>query len=52
MLGNIKVGDGVIIEDTALVNRPIKPYTRVAGIPAKELEKLDENTDYIYTPYR
>lgn len=38
--GNIKVGDYSIVNPGAVVTKPVAPYTRVGGVPAKFLSKL------------
>ena len=35
ILGNIRVGDGAIINAGSVVTKEILPYTQVSGIPAK-----------------
>lgn len=38
VLGNILIGDGSIINAGSVVTKPVKPYTRVGGVPAKLIE--------------
>mmetsp|Transcript_9838 Transcript_9838/g.18518 ORF Transcript_9838/g.18518 Transcript_9838/m.18518 type:complete len:422 (-) Transcript_9838:830-2095(-) len=35
VLGNIEVGEGAIITAKSIVTKPVKPYTKVSGVPAK-----------------
>ena len=35
VLGNIRVGEGSIVNAGAVVTKPVLPYTRVGGVPAK-----------------
>jgi len=37
LLGNIRVGDGAIVQAGSLVLKDVEAHTRVAGIPAKEV---------------
>eukprot|EP00238_Polyblepharides_amylifera_P005857 CAMPEP_0196594018 /NCGR_PEP_ID=MMETSP1081-20130531/77151_1 /TAXON_ID=36882 /ORGANISM="Pyramimonas amylifera, Strain CCMP720" /LENGTH=405 /DNA_ID=CAMNT_0041918163 /DNA_START=366 /DNA_END=1583 /DNA_ORIENTATION=+ len=37
ILGNIKIGKGSMIASGSLVLKPVRPYTMVAGSPAKEV---------------
>ena len=45
VLGNIPVGDGVIITARSLVNKPIPPLAIVSGVPGRVLEyrRLEED---------
>lgn len=38
VLGNILIGDGSFINAGSVVTKPVKPYTRVGGVPAKLIE--------------
>lgn len=40
VLGNIKVGDYAIVNAGSVVTKPVEPYTRVGGVPARYLGKL------------
>ncbi len=45
ILRGVRVGDGAIIAAGALVNRDVKPYEIVGGIPAKHIRyRFDEDT--------
>lgn len=44
ILGNIILGDGVIVEPGSVVTKPVEPYTRVGGVPAKVLARLSRFT--------
>jgi len=41
VLGNIKVGKGSMVAAGSLVLKPVRPYTMVAGSPAKEVGRTD-----------
>lgn len=40
VLGNIHIGEGVIVEPGSVVTKPAEPFTRVGGVPAKFLGRL------------
>ena len=44
ILGNIKIGDGAIINAGAVVTKPVEPFTRVGGVPAKFISRFSINT--------
>jgi hypothetical protein len=35
VLGNIVIGEGAIITAKSIVTKPVLPYTKVSGVPAK-----------------
>lgn len=39
VLGNIRVGEGAIVDPGAVVNKPVDPFTRVGGVPAKVIAR-------------
>lgn len=41
VLGNIVVGDGSVINAGSVVTKPIEPYSRVGGVPAKLISRID-----------
>lgn len=41
VLGNIVVGDGSVINAGSVVTKPVAPYTRVGGVPAKFIAKIE-----------
>ena len=41
VLGNIKIAKGSMVAAGSLVLKPVRPYTMVAGNPAKEVGKID-----------
>lgn len=43
ILAGINIGDGAVVAAGAIVTKDVKPYTIVAGIPAKEIGKRFEN---------
>jgi len=48
ILQGVTIGKGVVVAAGAVVTKDVKPYTIVAGIPAKEIGKRPE--DLMYTP--
>jgi serine acetyltransferase len=40
VLGNINVGDGAIVNAGAVVTKPVDPFTRVGGVPAKVISRF------------
>lgn len=40
ILGNIPVGDGSVINAGSVVTKPVAPYTRVGGVPARFISNL------------
>jgi serine O-acetyltransferase len=51
ILGNIKVGDGAVINAGSVVTKPVDSYVRVGGVPAKFISKIatDEETILLQT---
>ena len=47
ILGNIKVGDGSVINAGAVVTKAVDSYVRVGGVPAKFISKIDVDADSI-----
>ena len=47
VLGNIIVGDGAVINAGSVVTKPVAPFTRVGGVPAKLIGKFAVNETYI-----
>jgi serine acetyltransferase len=43
-LGNIRVGDGAVVNAGSIVNKPVDAYTRVGGVPAKLISRFDVET--------
>jgi len=41
ILPNVTIGRGVVVGAGAVVTKDVPPYTVVAGVPAKEIKKLD-----------
>ena len=39
-MGNIKVGDGSVINAGSVVTKPVSPFTRVGGVPGREISKF------------
>lgn len=46
ILPNIEIGKGAVICAGAVVTKNVKPYTIVAGVPAKEIGKRTEDLNY------
>lgn len=44
ILPNIIIGEGAIVGAGAVVTKDVPPYTVVAGVPAKEIKKLEMRT--------
>jgi len=42
ILGNVKIGDGAIIAAKSVVTKDVKPYTMVAGAPAKFVREIEK----------
>ena len=42
VLGNIRIGDGSILNSLSVVTKPVEAYTRVGGIPAKQICTIDK----------
>lgn len=40
VLGNIKIGDGAIVNAGAVVTKPVEPFTRVGGVPARFISRF------------
>jgi len=40
ILGNIAIGEGSIINAGSVVTKPVEPFTRVGGVPAKLISRL------------
>lgn len=41
VLGNIKIGDGVVINAGSVVTKPVEPYSRVSGVPGKVIATFE-----------
>ena len=41
ILPNVTIGKGAVVGAGAVVTKDVPPYTVVAGVPAKEIKKLD-----------
>lgn len=41
VLGNIQIGDGSVINAGSVVTKPVAPFTRVGGVPAKVIGTID-----------
>lgn len=46
ILPGVTIGEGAVIASGALINKDVKPYTIVGGVPAKELGIRKSNCDY------
>ncbi|MEK4629722.1 MAG: 2,3,4,5-tetrahydropyridine-2,6-dicarboxylate N-acetyltransferase [Solibacillus sp.] len=44
VLEGVRIGKGAVVAAGAIVIRDVEPYTVVAGVPAREIKKLDEKT--------
>lgn len=44
LLEGVRVGEGAVIAAGAVVTKDVESYTVVAGIPAREIKKIDEKT--------
>ncbi|MBC1795571.1 2,3,4,5-tetrahydropyridine-2,6-dicarboxylate N-acetyltransferase [Listeria booriae] len=44
VLEGVRVGKGAVVAAGAIVTKDVAPYTVVAGIPAKEIKKIDAKT--------
>ena len=42
-MGNIRVGDGAVVNAGSVVTKAVAPYTRVGGVPAREIAKFSMN---------
>lgn len=49
IMDGVEIGDGAIIAANALVNKDVKPYTIVGGVPAKIIKKrfTDHEIDFL-----
>ena len=47
IMGNIIVGDGAVIDAGSVVTKPVRPYTRVGGVPGREISVITSNDDSI-----
>jgi serine acetyltransferase len=43
VMGNIPVGDGAVINAGSVVTKPVRPYTRVGGVPGREIAEFTIN---------
>lgn len=43
VLGGVSIGDGAVVGACALVNKDVNSNTLVAGVPAKEIRKLEND---------
>lgn len=46
-MGNIRIGDGSVVNAGSVVTKPVAPYTRVGGVPAREIAKFAMNHTYV-----
>ena len=46
-MGNIRVGDGAVVNAGSVVTKAVAPYTRVGGVPAREIAKFAMNHTYV-----
>ena len=46
-MGNIIVGDGSVINAGSVVTKPVAPYTRIGGVPARVISTFSVNQTYI-----
>lgn len=44
VLEGVRIGQGAVVAAGAIVIRDVEPFTVVAGVPAREIKKLDEKT--------
>ncbi|MBC8924034.1 2,3,4,5-tetrahydropyridine-2,6-dicarboxylate N-acetyltransferase, partial [Escherichia coli] len=44
VLEGVRIGEGAVVAAGAIVTKDVAPGTVVAGIPARELKKLDAKT--------
>ncbi|AWE06508.1 2,3,4,5-tetrahydropyridine-2,6-dicarboxylate N-acetyltransferase [Lysinibacillus sp. 2017] len=44
VLEGVRIGQGAVVAAGAIVIKDVEPYTVVAGVPAREIKKLDEKT--------
>lgn len=47
VLSGVKIGEGAVIAAGSIVTKDVKPYTIVAGVPAKEIGKRNKELEYI-----
>lgn len=40
ILGNIRIGDGSVVNPCSVVTKPVEPNTRVGGVPAKVISNI------------
>jgi serine acetyltransferase len=48
VLGNIRVGEGSVVNAGSVVTKPVEPYTRVGGVPAKLVSRFDADDSETY----
>lgn len=48
ILDNVVVGEGAVVCSGAVVTKDVLPYTIVAGIPAKEIGKRNQDLRYVF----
>ncbi len=46
ILTGVRVGKGAVVAAGSIVNKDVRPYTMVAGIPAKEIKQFDYPEGY------
>lgn len=42
----VRIGEGAVVAAGAVVTHDVKPYTVVAGVPAKEISVRERNLNY------
>lgn len=42
------MGDGSVIEAGSVVTKPVRPYTRVGGVPGREISVIAASADLIH----
>lgn len=48
ILGNIELGNDVVVTANAVVNQSCESYVMVGGVPAKVIANLDSSTDVVF----
>ena len=42
------MGDGSVIEAGSVVTKPVRPYTRVGGVPGRDISVIGTSADLIH----